>query len=45
VIVLKKALALSLTFSAVSIAEKERCKISVAETARGRTFQLLGLSL
>jgi hypothetical protein len=45
VIVLKKTLALLLTFCAVSITEKERCKVSTAETERGRIFQLLGLSL
>jgi hypothetical protein len=43
VIVLKKALALLLTFSAVSVTGKERCRVSIAETDRGRIFQLLGL--
>jgi len=44
-VVLKKALALLLTFSAVSVTEKERGKVSIAETERGRIFQLIGLPL
>jgi hypothetical protein len=44
-IVSKKALALLLTFTAVSVTEKDRCKLSIAETDRGRIFQLLSLSL
>jgi hypothetical protein len=44
-IVLKKTLPLLLTFSAVSVTEKERFKVSIAETERGRMFQLVGLPL
>lgn len=44
-IVLKKALPLLLTYSEVSVTEKERCKVSIAETERGRIFQLIGLPL